>query len=132
MRINFYWKDAMKSKKEMTSEYKQMKFKIGVFQIRNLVNGKIFIGSAMNLDAKWNSQKMQLQSGTHTNEELLKDWKEFGAENFVYEILEEIKQNDDDINKDYRNELKELEAFIFEDLQPYNDKGYHKKKVHSL
>lgn len=83
----------------MTYEYKQMKFKIGVFQIRNLVNGKIFIGSALNLDAKWNSQKMQLQSGTHTNDELLQYWKEFGAENLNYEIIEEIEQNDDNINK---------------------------------
>lgn len=31
----------MKSKKEVKDCYKEMKFKIGVFQIRNMVNNKI-------------------------------------------------------------------------------------------
>jgi hypothetical protein len=35
----------IRTKKELKEEYKLKKFKIGVFAVRNLLNGKIFIGS---------------------------------------------------------------------------------------
>lgn len=41
----------MKTKKELTEEYKQLKFKMGLFQIRNVINGKIFVESSINLYA---------------------------------------------------------------------------------
>lgn len=72
----------MKTQKELKAEYKQMKFKIGVFRIRNNRNGKIHIGSSLDLKAIWYAQKLQLDMGIHQNGELQKDWKEFGAENF--------------------------------------------------
>lgn len=42
----------MKSKKELKSVYKEMKFPMGVFQIKNKVNGKIFIEGSLNIPAK--------------------------------------------------------------------------------
>jgi hypothetical protein len=98
----------MKTRKELKEEYKQMKFQMGVFQIRNCTNGKIFIGSSADLKASWNSQKFQLEAGMHQNSDLQRDWNESGAQNFVYEILEEITQSDDKII-DYPKELKALE-----------------------
>ena len=77
----------MKTTKELKDEYKQMKFKMGVFQIRNTVNDKIFVGSSTDLDAIWNRHRVQLNFGNHQNAELQNDWKELGPERFVYEIL---------------------------------------------
>ena len=85
----------MKTRKELREEYNQMKFRMGVFQIRNKINGKVFIGSSTDLKAIWYAEKLQLDIGLHSNSELQKEWKEYGVENFVYEILEEIKQTDD-------------------------------------
>jgi hypothetical protein len=69
-----------KSRKELKEEYKQRKPKIGVFQIRNILNGKIFIGSSINLDAAWNSQEFRLNAGAHPNAGLQKDWMALGKE----------------------------------------------------
>ncbi len=55
----------MKTNKELKAEYKLMKFPAGVYQIRNIKNGKFFIDSSLKLDKVWNSQKFQLQLGGH-------------------------------------------------------------------
>mgnify|MGYP002383887052 CR=1 FL=1 len=47
------------TQKELKEKYKQMKFPMGVFQIRNTVNGKIFVDSSTNLPAIWNRHKTQ-------------------------------------------------------------------------
>ena len=116
----------MKTRKELKEEYKQMKFKMGVFQIKNNINGKIFIGSSLDLKAIWYAQKLQLDMGMHQNSELQKDWKEFGSENFSYEILDEINQTEDK-PIDYKKEIKTLEDMIIDDLQPFEESGYNKK-----
>ena len=118
----------MKTRKELKEEYKQMKFKMGVFQIKNDVSGKLFIGSSLDLIAIWHAQKLQLDIGIHPNSELQKDWKEFGAENFSYEIIEEIKQSDDK-PIDYAKEIKVLEEMIIDEVQPFENKGYNRKNA---
>lgn len=99
---------------------------MGVFQIRNTVNNKIFVGSSLDLIAIWHAQKLQLDFGIHPNSGLQLDWKEFGPENFKYEIIEEIKQTEDK-PPDYGKEIKALEEMILEELQPFDEKGYNKK-----
>lgn len=112
-----------KTNKELKEEYKQKKFKVGVFQLRNAATGKIFIGSSVNLDAMWNRIQMQLNYGNFHIEALQKDWKEYGADKFKYEILSEIEQKDD--SADYAKEAKDLEKLFIDDLKPFGDKGYN-------
>lgn len=116
----------MKTNKELKEEYKQLKFKIGVFQIRNKINDKIYIDSSVNLDAFWNRNCAQLNFGNHPNAALQSDWKTFGEDNFVYEILSEIKQKDDE-QLDYAKEAKQLAALFIDELKPFDEKGYNKK-----
>jgi hypothetical protein len=118
----------MKSKKEIKDSYKEMKFKMGVFQIRNIENNKIYVESSTDLVAIWNRFRFQLNSGLHPNTNLQKEWSAFGAQNFIYEILSEIKQ-DDTTTTDYRKEVKQLETMFIEELQPFDDKGYNIKRV---
>jgi hypothetical protein len=61
----------------------------------------------------------------HQNTDLQNDWKQHGAENFTYEILDEIKQTDDKPDS-YPKEIKTLEEMIIEQLQPFGNKGYNK------
>ena len=118
----------MKAHKLLKEEYKQRKFKIGVFQIRNTQNGKVLIGSSLNLDAIWNRNKMELNFGTHRNEELQKEWKEFGMEKFVFEVLGEIEQKDD-VVIDLEAEVKTLEAMYIEERKPFDGQGYNVKRI---
>ena len=117
----------MKTRKELKEEYKQMKYPMGVFQIRNLVNGKVFIGCSLDLKATWYSQKLQLNFGNHPNERLQKEWKTQGEDQFIYEILDEIKEIEGkEIN--YLSEINALEEMLIEKLQPFEEKGYNQKK----
>jgi len=118
----------MSTKKEQKDSYKKLKFKVGVFQIKNIVTQKIFIGSSIDLDASWNRIKMELKFGSYPILDLQNDWKNYGEENFVYEILTEIKQEDDGLIHNYRKEAKQLEEMFIDELQPFEDRGYHHKK----
>jgi len=116
----------VKTRKEMKEEYRQRKYRMGVFRITNLANGKIFIGSSIDLIAIWHAQKLQLNAGIHPNEQLQSDWKQFGPENFKYDILEEITQEDEPAGG-FEREIKAMEDLVNEELQPYNEKGYNRR-----
>lgn len=114
----------MKTKKELKAAYKELKFPMGVFQIKNKTNGKIFIDSSLNIPAKWNRHQAQLKFGSHRNKVLQQEWNHFGADTFEYVVLEEIPF--EDANVDYGKEVEILEGLFLEQLQPYGEKGYNK------
>jgi len=116
----------MNDRKALKAAYKEMKFRMGVFQIRNLTNGKLLVGSSANLEAIWNRHRFQLNMGSHRNKALQVDWQASKEEDFAFEVLEEIPHRAD--TADYTEELELLETFYLEKLQPYGDKGYHKPK----
>lgn len=110
-------------RKELQEEYKQIKTYMGVIQITNKLSSKIYIDTFSNLKNKWLTLQMQLDMGRFANAELQKDWKELGAENFIYEVLEE-KETDE--IADVKWECKQMLKRWLEKLQPYEDKGYNK------
>lgn len=118
----------MIDKKSLREDYKQQKFKIGVFQVRNLVNDKILIGSSPNLEAIWNRIRTELKFGNFRNEALQEDWNRFGEDMFRFEVLAEIKQQDNE-NRNYTRDAKELALLYVQELQPFGMKGYHKTPV---
>lgn len=110
-------------RKELIEQYKEIKTYMGIFQIKNNVNGKIFIDSCPNLKNRWFTLKWHLEMGRHPNSELQKDWNELGPEAFIYEVLE---QKEADKVDDIRWELKKMKKKWLEKLQPYGDRGYNK------
>jgi predicted transcriptional regulator len=96
-----------KKKAELKKIYKLTPTPIGIFQIRCLKNNRVYIGSALNLNGKMNSHRAQLRFGTSANTRLQEDWNNFGEENFLFEILEEIKP-DPNPNYEYNDDLKNL------------------------
>ncbi len=118
-------KEKMLNKKALKEKYKQLKFKIGVYQIRNVVNGKILIDGSVNIDAIFNRNKLQLNFGNNPNILLQDEWKKFGEEIFRFEILSEIKEKDDS-TIDYAKEAKQLAQLYIDELKPLGGKGYHK------
>lgn len=115
----------LKTNKEMKQEYKLYKSKKGVYQIKNIRNGKILIGSSTDLVAIWNRQKTQLNFGNHPNKELQKEWNDLGPDAFEYEMLSEIKE--EEIERDYKNEAKELAELFIQEIKPFGEKGYNKE-----
>jgi group I intron endonuclease len=114
----------MKSRQDIKREYKERLKPAGVFQVKNTVNGKVLLGSSLNLEGPLNAHKFMLTIGQHRNEVLQKEWNEYGADKFVFEILETVKVTDDpDFN--LANELKLLEQIWLEKLQPFGARGYN-------
>ena len=118
----------MADRKKIKAEYKQNPPPMGVYQIRNKANGKIFIGSAQNVTGKLNSQMFQLRTGVHKNRELQNDFNEAGPDNFEFTILDHLESVDDPV-KDPSKDLADLEALWLEKLQPFGQKGYLKQKA---
>ena len=114
----------MKSKKDMKREYKEREKLAGVFQVKNTVNGKILLGSSLNLDGPLNSHKFMLTIGGHRNKALQQEWNEYGPDKFVFEILEVVKVKDDP-NFKLSDELALLEQIWLEELQPFGERGYN-------
>jgi hypothetical protein len=114
-------------KKAAKLAYKGSFRPMGIFQVRNLVNEKVFVGSSMNLDAMFNRIRFQLYAGNQPNKPLEDDSKRFGTGKFAYEILELMPPRPD-ANYDYKADLETLEDLWLEKLQPYGDKGYNEKK----
>ncbi|MEI7025085.1 GIY-YIG nuclease family protein [Paenibacillus sp. y28] len=110
-------------RKELLEEYKQIKTYMGIIQITNKTNGKIYIDSYPNLKNKWLAIQSQLDIGRFVNARLQKDWKELGSEAFSYEVLEQKKADE---VADRRWELKQMKKSWLEKLQPYGDRGYNK------
>jgi len=114
-------------RREIKRQYKQKPPDQGIFQVKNMANGKIYIGRAMDLNGKLNSEKFQLLNKMHMNKELQKDFSELGVERFSFSVLDRL-QPKASLDQDYGQELKELEDMWLDKLQPYAGKGYNKKK----
>lgn len=114
----------MKTKQELKREYRERKKPAGIFQIRNLVNGKVLLGSSLNLEGPLNSHKFMLTIGRHRNELLQQEWNRFGPTSFVFEILEEVRIKDDP-NFNLSDELTLLEEIWLEKVQPFGERGYN-------
>ena len=113
-----------KSRKELNREYKERVKPAGVYQVKNLANGKILLGSSLNLEGPLNRHRFMLKIGSHTNKALQKDWDELGPDQFVFEILEEVKRKDDP-SFNLKDELTLLEMIWLEKLQPFGERGYN-------
>lgn len=62
----------------------------GVYVIRNIVNGKVYVGSSFRLKARWKQHTSHLKRHAHCNQYLQRSWDKHGAENFVFDVLEEV------------------------------------------
>jgi len=114
-------------KKAKLREYKDAHIPMGVYQIKNKANGKILIGSSINLRAILNRFKAELKMGSCRNIVLQEEWKKFGPDAFEFKELEILKPLDDP-TYDPSEDLQFLEELWTEKLNPYVDKGYNKSR----
>lgn len=64
------------------------KYSTGVYQIRNLVNGKRYVGStAKGFAYRWRAHRWQLRNGKHRNRYLQGAWNKYGESAFAFEVL---------------------------------------------
>jgi len=108
-------------------DYKLSHLPMGVFQVRNTVNGKVFVDSSLNIPGKINRLTFQLNLGQHPSKSFQADWNEFGKDVFEFETLEDVQPRQD-VNYNYAADLETLEDLWLEKLEPYGDNGYNERK----
>ena len=60
----------------------------GIYSITNTVNGKKYIGSAVNFDRRFKDHKKRLLANAHHSTKLQNSWLKHGAAAFVFEVIE--------------------------------------------
>jgi len=60
----------------------------GIYKITCTVNGKIYIGSAINLYKRLAYHRWELRNGRHENSYLQRTWNKYGESAFVFEVIE--------------------------------------------
>lgn len=62
-------------------------YKTGIYEIRNVVSGKVYIGSAKKFNFRWNSHKNLLRKGCHHSSHLQAAWSKYGEQAFQFKKL---------------------------------------------
>ena len=114
-------------KKKLKEEYRNTIPDKGVFAIKNNKNGKVFLGSSLNLHGVLNKNKFILNMGSHKNEALQKYWKTYGEKAFSFEILETLKLKEDP-DYDYDEDLEILEMMWVEKFRPFEKNCYNQNE----
>jgi hypothetical protein len=82
------------TKKAAIAAYKKHKKVAGIFAVRCAATGQVWIGQSPNLDTIQNRIWFSLRLGSHSNRELQSAWATHGADNFSFETLERLKDEE--------------------------------------
>lgn len=63
----------------------------GIYEIRNTLNDKVYVGSSSNVKARWRGHLSGLRAGKHPNAHLQRAWVQQGESVFVFSVLEEVE-----------------------------------------
>ena len=112
--------------------YKETRRPAGVYRIPNEKTGKIFIGSSVDVTARINRHKAEFTFvGSHQNPKLLADVKEYGRENFTFEVLE-VLDSEYESDAALLEDLKLLERMWLEKCSPFDANGYNTRESSSV
>lgn len=101
-------------KKQMISEYKERKIIGGIYQIKNKISNRFYLSYAVNLSSPENSFQFAQKTNTCLKTQFRADWEQYGNASFEFEILEKLEKKADQLEKDFREDLKILEKLWLE------------------
>lgn len=111
---------------ELKQAYKENPPEMGVYAVRNRANGKVLVGTSLNLPGMLNRLRFQLTLGGYrTHPALQEDWNRYGADSFSFEVLDVLPRAEEPRTTDPKEELAVLEALWLERLRPYGEAGYN-------
>lgn len=66
----------------------------GVYQIKCRVNGKIYVGSSVNMRHRWSQHRRHLNEGRHRNAHLQAAWTKYGESTFHFSVLQFVERSE--------------------------------------
>jgi group I intron endonuclease len=65
----------------------------GIYKIENITNGKIYIGSSVDIRERWRRHKKDLKKNKHHSEYLQRAWNKYGEQAFLFTVIEYVKDD---------------------------------------
>lgn len=88
----------------------------GVYEILNIVDGKYYIGSSVDIENRFKAHIKELDNNTHNNQHLQNAWNKYGKECFEFNVLEIVPSDN----------LREREDYYIQMMSATNhDNGYN-------
>jgi hypothetical protein len=117
-------------KAALKAAYKESRSRAGVIQVRNLKNGKRWVRGTVDVDALMTRIRFQLITGVEAFAKGLQDdWKTYGEESFVFEVLDLVAKIAEKDEAEVTAEVAEMEKLYCEELKPYGDNGYNRPPI---
>lgn len=69
-----------------------------IYKITNILNDKVYVGKSKNPKVRWRQHKCHSKK---RNTKLYYAMRKYGVDNFVFEILEECKENEVNVREEY-------------------------------
>jgi group I intron endonuclease len=108
-----------------------MKIISAVYKIKNLINKKVYIGSSVDVKARLCKHRNTLLKNKHKNSHLQHSFNKYSAENFSFEVYDEIAIFFEKPTRKEKKALKENILF-FEQLWMDNFESYNQEKGYNL
>lgn len=89
----------------------------GIYQIQNLVSGRSYYGSAVDVERRLYDHRKSLNGNYHRNRFLQRAWDKYGEDAFDFSVLELVENKNDLIP---REQVYLDEAFSPGKIRPYN------------
>ena len=87
----------------------------GIYAITNRLNGKVYIGAAVDVEKRWRSHKALLKQNKHHSQHLQNAWNSQKGEPFSFEIIERVA----------RDKLIVTEQKWIDHFHSYGNEGYN-------
>lgn len=95
----------------------------GVYLIKNILTGKVYVGSSSNMQVRFNTHRYRLRSNKHHSHHLQSSYNKYGEGAFSFEILTEVSPSTSE-------NLAEHESYWTNCLDALNPKrGYNQTPI---
>lgn len=81
-------------KKAAVSAYKERKSVAGIYVVRCVPSGQLWVGQAPNVDTVQNRLWFSLRSGGDPHRDVQRAWTTHGPDSFTFETLERLEDED--------------------------------------
>jgi group I intron endonuclease len=95
---------------------------IGIYYIKNTINGKLYIGKSKNIENRIRDHIKELYRNKHANKHLQTSFNKYGIDNFQFETIEIF----DTLDKAYLNEREKYWISFYKTID--SKYGYNKTK----
>lgn len=126
LKYNLGYKDSVAltnndRKKELQLRYSGREIIGGVFLIRNTMKNKSLLDASVDIQGSKNRFEFAQKTGSCIDMRLQKDWAGQGSDQFVFEVLEQLKKGNNQTSAEFKADIDLLrevwsEKLVNEDL----------------